>query len=182
MNQINRQFNCAHRRLIADEFAQSLVRKFQVQPVRQMLLPVLPAILLAALLDVPNAAAGPIPQPAAEKQHVEIKIAVDDACEKIKKIDEIPAKLEQKLEKLEQQDQQMQKMAGDMQNCANCLKQGQGQPKQGQGHSITGKSISVVCELARSSLNRRSDSLENQKLPRSQREHTRQYFENLRGD
>jgi hypothetical protein len=50
------------------------------------------------------------------------------------------------------------------------------------GNNITGKSISEAREMARSSLNRRSDPLENQKLPRSQREHARQYFENLRGD
>ena len=50
------------------------------------------------------------------------------------------------------------------------------------GKNITGKSISEVREIAKSSMQKRSDPLENQKLPKSQREHARQYFENLRGD
>ena len=50
------------------------------------------------------------------------------------------------------------------------------------GKNITGKSISEVRELAKSSMQKKSDPLENQKLPKSQREHARQYFEQLRGD
>lgn len=50
------------------------------------------------------------------------------------------------------------------------------------GENISGKSISEVREIAKSSMNKKSDPLENQKLPKSQREHARQYFEQLRGD
>ena len=49
------------------------------------------------------------------------------------------------------------------------------------GKNISGKSISEVREIATSSMNRRSDPLENQKLPKNQREHAREYFEQLRG-
>ena len=50
------------------------------------------------------------------------------------------------------------------------------------GKNITGKSLSEVREIAKSSMQKKSDPLENQKLPKSQREHARQYFENLRGN
>ncbi len=50
------------------------------------------------------------------------------------------------------------------------------------GNNITGKSISEVREIAKASISKKSDPLENQKLPRSQREHAREYFENLRGN
>ena len=50
------------------------------------------------------------------------------------------------------------------------------------GKNITGKSISEVREIAKSSMQKKSDPLENQKLPKSQREHAREYFENLRGN
>ena len=53
---------------------------------------------------------------------------------------------------------------------------------QADGKNITGKSISEVREIAESSMNKKSDPLENQKLPKSQREHAREYFEQLRGD
>ena len=49
------------------------------------------------------------------------------------------------------------------------------------GNNISGKSVSEAREIARSSMSKRSDPLENQKLPRSQRDHAREYFENLRG-
>jgi DNA repair exonuclease SbcCD ATPase subunit len=48
------------------------------------------------------------------------------------------------------------------------------------GNNVSGKSISEVREIVRSSFSKTSDPLENQNLPRSQREHARQYFENLR--
>ena len=48
------------------------------------------------------------------------------------------------------------------------------------GANITGKSISEVREIAKSSFSEKSDPLENQKLPKAQREHAREYFENLR--
>ncbi len=47
------------------------------------------------------------------------------------------------------------------------------------GNNITGKSVSEVREMVKSSISKKSDPLENQKLPRAQREHARQYFEKL---
>ena len=48
------------------------------------------------------------------------------------------------------------------------------------GNNITGRSISEAREIAKSSSSKKSDPLENQKLPRAQREHAREYFESLR--
>ena len=48
------------------------------------------------------------------------------------------------------------------------------------GANITGKSISEAREIAKSSISKKSDPLENQKLPKAQREHAREYFEKLR--
>jgi DNA-binding ferritin-like protein len=48
------------------------------------------------------------------------------------------------------------------------------------GNNVSGKSIAEVREIVRSSFSKTSDPLENQNLPRTQREHARQYFENLR--
>ena len=53
---------------------------------------------------------------------------------------------------------------------------------QADGKNITGKSISEVREIAESSMKKKSDPLENQKLPKSQREHAKEYFEQLRGE
>ena len=50
------------------------------------------------------------------------------------------------------------------------------------GKNITGKSISEAREITQSSMSKRSDPLENQKLPKAQRDHAREYFEKLRGD
>ena len=50
------------------------------------------------------------------------------------------------------------------------------------GNNISGRSISEAREIAKSSMNEKSDPLENQKLPRSQRDHAREYFESLRGN
>lgn len=48
------------------------------------------------------------------------------------------------------------------------------------GDNISGKTASQARELVEASLNKKSDPLENQKLPRSQREHVQQYFNKLR--
>lgn len=48
------------------------------------------------------------------------------------------------------------------------------------GDNISGKTTSQARELVEASLNKKSDPLENQKLPRSQREHVQQYFNKLR--
>lgn len=48
------------------------------------------------------------------------------------------------------------------------------------GANISGRSISEAREIAKSSVSKKSDPLENQKLPKAQREHAREYFESLR--
>jgi len=48
------------------------------------------------------------------------------------------------------------------------------------GDNIAGKSASEARELVQRAMNRESDPLENQRLPRAQREHAQQYFEALR--
>jgi hypothetical protein len=48
------------------------------------------------------------------------------------------------------------------------------------GVNITGRSVSEARELVQASMNKDSDPLENQKLPKAQREHAQQYFESLR--
>ena len=48
------------------------------------------------------------------------------------------------------------------------------------GDNISGKSSSQARELVEASLSKKSDPLENQKLPKSQREHVQQYFNKLR--
>ena len=50
------------------------------------------------------------------------------------------------------------------------------------GNNISGKSISEAREFAQAEMNKKSDPLENQKLPRAQRDHAKEYFENLRGN
>jgi hypothetical protein len=49
------------------------------------------------------------------------------------------------------------------------------------GNNITGRSTSEVREIVRKSINEKNDPLENQVLPKSQREHAKEYFEKLRG-
>jgi hypothetical protein len=48
------------------------------------------------------------------------------------------------------------------------------------GNNISGRSVSEARELIRAEMSKDSDPLENQQLPRSQRDHARQYFEALR--
>ena len=48
------------------------------------------------------------------------------------------------------------------------------------GVNITGRSASEARELVQASMSIESDPLENQKLPKAQREHAQQYFESLR--
>jgi hypothetical protein len=48
------------------------------------------------------------------------------------------------------------------------------------GDNLSGKSVTEARELVKNSMSKKSDPLENQKLPRAQREHVKQYFENLR--
>ena len=48
------------------------------------------------------------------------------------------------------------------------------------GDNISGRTASQARELVEASLSEKSDPLENQKLPRSQREHVQQYFNKLR--
>ena len=48
------------------------------------------------------------------------------------------------------------------------------------GDNIKGRTATQARELVEASLNKKSDPLENQKLPRSQREHVQQYFNKLR--
>jgi hypothetical protein len=48
------------------------------------------------------------------------------------------------------------------------------------GDNISGRSVSEARELIQAEMSKESDPLENQQLPRSQREHARQYFEALR--
>ena len=48
------------------------------------------------------------------------------------------------------------------------------------GENITGRSVSETRELVKSSMSKESDPIENQRLPKSQREHAQQYFELLR--
>ncbi|MCH2178919.1 MAG: hypothetical protein MK106_08950 [Mariniblastus sp.] len=48
------------------------------------------------------------------------------------------------------------------------------------GDNANGKTSSQVRELVESALSKKSDPLENQKLPKSQREHVQQYFNKLR--
>ena len=50
------------------------------------------------------------------------------------------------------------------------------------GNNITGRSTSEVREIVRKSINEKADPLENQVLPKSQREHAKEYFEKLRGN
>ena len=50
------------------------------------------------------------------------------------------------------------------------------------GNNITGRSTSEVREIVRQSINEKTDPLENQVLPKSQREHAKEYFEKLRGN
>ena len=48
------------------------------------------------------------------------------------------------------------------------------------GNNISGRSVSQARELIQAEMSKDADPLENQKLPKSQREHARQYFEALR--
>ncbi|MDA8563391.1 hypothetical protein N9L06_02955, partial [Mariniblastus sp.] len=48
------------------------------------------------------------------------------------------------------------------------------------GNNISGRSVSEARELIQAEMSKDADPLENQKLPKSQREHARQYFEALR--
>ena len=48
------------------------------------------------------------------------------------------------------------------------------------GENITGRSASETRELVKASISEDSDPLENQRLPKAQREHVREYFEKLR--
>ncbi len=50
------------------------------------------------------------------------------------------------------------------------------------GANITGSSISEAREAIKSAMGEKSDPLENQKLPKSQREHAKEYFKGLRGN
>ena len=50
------------------------------------------------------------------------------------------------------------------------------------GNNITGRSTSEVREIVRKSMSDKADPLENQVLPKSQREHAQEYFEKLRGN
>lgn len=48
------------------------------------------------------------------------------------------------------------------------------------GVNITGRSVSEARDLVQAAMTKDSDPLENQKLPKAQREHAQQYFESLR--
>jgi len=48
------------------------------------------------------------------------------------------------------------------------------------GANMAGKSVSEAREILKTSISKKSDPLENQKLPKAQREHAREYFEKLR--
>ena len=48
------------------------------------------------------------------------------------------------------------------------------------GNNISGRSVSEARELIRAEMSKDADPLENQQLPKAQREHARQYFESLR--
>ncbi len=48
------------------------------------------------------------------------------------------------------------------------------------GENLTGKSLLEVRDMVQSSMSQQTDPLEDQQLPRNQREHARQYFEGLR--
>jgi len=50
------------------------------------------------------------------------------------------------------------------------------------GNNITGRSTSEVREIVRQSMSDKADPLENQVLPKSQRDHAKEYFEKLRGN
>ena len=50
------------------------------------------------------------------------------------------------------------------------------------GNNITGRSVSEVREVVRQNITDKADPLENQVLPKSQREHAREYFEKLRNN
>lgn len=50
------------------------------------------------------------------------------------------------------------------------------------GNNITGRSTSEVQQIVRESMADKADPLENQVLPKSQREHAQEYFEKLRGN
>ena len=50
------------------------------------------------------------------------------------------------------------------------------------GNNITGRSVSEVREVVRQNISDKADPLENQVLPKSQREHAREYFEKLRNN
>ena len=50
------------------------------------------------------------------------------------------------------------------------------------GNNISGRSVSEAREIVKSSVNEKSDPLENLKLPRAQREHAKEYFESLRNN
>ena len=50
------------------------------------------------------------------------------------------------------------------------------------GNNISGRSTSEVREIVRKSMSDKADPLENQVLPKSQREHAQEYFEKLRGN
>ena len=50
------------------------------------------------------------------------------------------------------------------------------------GNNISGRSVSEVREVVRQSVSDKTDPLENQVLPKSQREHAREYFEKLRNN
>ena len=49
------------------------------------------------------------------------------------------------------------------------------------GNNITGRSTSEVRDIVRKSMSDKTDPLENQVLPKSQRDHAKEYFEKLRG-
>ena len=50
------------------------------------------------------------------------------------------------------------------------------------GNNITGRSTSEVRDIVRQSMSDKADPLENQVLPKSQRDHAKEYFEKLRGN
>ncbi|QEG20737.1 hypothetical protein [Mariniblastus fucicola] len=50
------------------------------------------------------------------------------------------------------------------------------------GNNISGRSTSEVREIVRQSMSDKADPLENQVLPKSQRDHAKEYFEKLRGN
>ncbi len=91
--------------------------QFQLQPNRQMLLPILPALLLAILFFVPNAAAAKTPEPKPEAAKTEIKTAVETLKKKLKKkIEEMEAK------GLKNAEQDLQSLAKKIDNMSSGLK------------------------------------------------------------